>query len=124
MQLKAADGAEYIYDMNGNAIVVEEKGFIAVLSDRISGELTLDTENPYVQVIAVEEAAETVVFAGEAHNVYTLAITEPELERNITVRPYVTDAEGNVYYGEAMDYSANDLADNAYNAWIGDAISK
>jgi len=126
MQLKTENGAEYIYDINGNAIEVAEKGFIAVLSNRIDGELTLanaDT-NPYVSVIKVTAPAQTVVFAGDDHNVYTLAITDPELERNITVRPYVKDAEGNAYYGDTVDACANDLADYAFNTWIGAAVNQ
>lgn len=124
MKLHAVDSAEYIYTMDGSAVEVEEKGFIVVLSNHIDGELTLDINDPYVKVIKVTEAAEKVIDNGNLHNVYTLAITDPEADRSITVRSYVVGTDGNVYYGDAVIAAANDLASEAFNAWIGADITE
>ncbi len=124
MALKDVNGTEYIYDANGNAIEVAQKGFVTALSNKFKGELTLDTakNNIYVKDVAVSAPADTVTISGVAHNVYTLAITDPELERSISVRTYVIDASGNVYYGEAIEYAANQLADYEFNTWIGATV--
>lgn len=126
MQLKVDDGAEYIYDINGNAIEVAEKGFITVLSNHIDGDLTLDEadSNPFVTVVKVTAPAETVILDETTHNVYTLAVTDPELDRSITVRTYVLGTDGAVYYGDTVSSAANDLADEELNTWIGAAVAQ
>jgi len=53
-----------------------------------------------------------------------LAITDPEADRSITVRSYVVGTDGNVYYGDAVIAAANDLASEAFNAWIGADITE